>query len=234
MITISDATGSGESEILPTPDVDQQLKDLGFEPVGCLRAAAKGASHAQFVAVWRSPRSDAFAVPEVNPRGDERFCYFRTLLVDGGLIDTSNEPETMVGFLGGRARGSVPGAGYDVDSVSEVSMAELWRRHQQRIAARTVAPRRHRSMAALLSLSRHSVALFSRALMLGLLALFGGAGFFVIAVTTWWSLTGLPEWLKTLTLLAGATGLAFGLQVGMAAVRRLPSWFWPKAGPAEQ
>lgn len=228
MITISDATGSGESEVLPTPAIDQQLADLGFERLGCLRAAARGASTAQFVAVWRSSRGDAFAVPEVHPRGDERFCYFRTLLADGALIDTADEPQGMAGLSGGAARQSISGAGYDVCIVESPSLAGLWRQHQQRVSEHSSPPRRHRSMEASVLLSQHSVALFSRAVILGLLLVIGGLGFFLFAVTTWWELTGLPEFLKTLTLMAGATGLAFWQHVGLAPVRRLPRWVWPK------
>ena len=88
MIEIRDVTGAGEAEILPTPDIDRELEELGFVKLGCLRASPKPSGFVQVVAVWRSPRGDAFAVPEANPRGEETFCYFRTLLVDGGLVDT--------------------------------------------------------------------------------------------------------------------------------------------------
>jgi hypothetical protein len=232
MIEMTDVTGRDEADILPTPTLDAQLAALGFTPLGALCATPQGPDSEQVVAVWVSPERDAFAVPEANPRGEEVLCYFRTLLHDGALIDTSDEANRMHGFFVGRTRLPIRGAGYDVVHMPGQPLAELWTSHQRRVAAEESAPRPHRTMEQCVALSRHSVALFSRVLRVGMFTDLAAVSLLLLCLLALGGDGGAP--LATKVLIAGG-GIALyipGVQISMRLARRLPAKLWPKAPAA--
>ncbi len=227
MIEITDATGHDEADILPTPSLDRQLQQLGFVRIGSLCAVPKDAGTEQTVAVWRSPDGGAFAVPEANPRGPEVLCYLRTLLADGTLVDTSDEPDSMSGFCVGRTRKPIRGARYDVEHHPAVPLDELWRRHRARVAGRPALA--HRTMEEAVALAVYSVTLFSRVLRVGLAVQLWGGVALVVAIAAMVGLFDLAAWIGIGAMVLVAVLVAPTVYAGMWMARRLPAWAWPDA-----
>ncbi|MCO4774354.1 MAG: hypothetical protein KDA24_30305 [Deltaproteobacteria bacterium] len=227
MLNMEDATGRGEPDVLLTPRLDRELESLGFRRVGVLAAKPPKPAQEQMVAVWVSPESDAFAIPEANPRGPERFCYFRTLLLDGSLVDSSDEPTSLAGFFGGRTRKSIPGAGYRVTHHPGLPLADVWAAHQRQLAEHASSSRVHGSMDEVVALSRFGVTLLARVLRLGgafmalvLLGLAVGLGVW----NTWFGTIGPQRPGPAIALFALVASSQF---LGMRLARLLPRRFWP-------
>ena len=227
MIEIRDVTGAGESAVLPTHEQDRQLNALGFTPIGGLMAIPKN-GESQTVAVWTSPDGDAFAVPERHPRSGEAFCYFRTRLTDGRVVDTSDEPVRIQGFFVGRTRRPVPGARYDADHAPGKALSEVWRLHRQRVARWEARPGRHETMAQSVALTERAVAIFLRAAQVG--SGVGIAAFAALCVgaTLFAKAGGMSVGMRDLWVGVGALSMVVLVPAGVAGARWRPPPFWPR------
>ena len=231
MIKITDVTGIGESKLQLTPEEDSQLERLGFTRLGCLSAQVQTSSFEQVIGVWKSPDGNAFAIPEGNQHGNETFCAFRSLLVGGALVETSNEPKSVTGFLVGRAGVTIPAADYHISYVEGVQLAEVWKHHQEHLSRRAAQTRKHRTMDAAVVLARHYAALASRkTILVG--ALFPCAILLSLGVNSLLP-AAAPKWLTLATVYAPVLVAPLLL---VPPLRRVlfslpPRFFWPKAPP---
>lgn len=231
MIQLTDVTSTGRAQVRPTPELDRQLVALGFTELGLLRAEPKrGQGTSVVVAVWASPRGDALAIPEQDPRDpDHRLLYLRTLCADGSLVDTSDERARAPGYpaIRGRIRESARGAKWVANHRPGAPVDVLWSVHQAAVAARGSAPAVMDGMDAVLTLSRHGDRLAHRTVMAG--QGLAWALIFVALAAASELVKPMPDLLLIGLLAAAALSFPFVLKAAMGIVRRMPRLFWPKA-----